>query len=218
MGTIIAQKIVDQAETVLQDVTNVRWPAEELLDWLNLGQVEIVRLAPDANAVTSEIKLDAGTKQMIPPNGIRFIGLIRNVPRVGHDQSSRAIREIDRGVLDASRPNWHAEKPDPVVRHFMFDPRMPHIFYVYPPQPADGRYVEISYSATPVDVYANSPIALDDVYAGALLDYLLYRAYSKDADHAPNAQRMMAHYSAFMQAIAGKEQGDLAAEPGTTQL
>lgn len=217
MGTIIAQKIVDQAETVLQDTTNVRWPAEELLDWLNLGQRAIVQYAPDANAVTENVKLAPGTKQEIPASGIRLIDVIRNVAVANHDQTVRAIRQTDRRFLDAQRPDWHAEDPDPVVKHFMFDERTPRVFWVYPPQPAASRYVELSYSASPADVSLSNPISLDDVYAGALLDYILYRAYSKDADYAANASRMDYHRKAFLFGIKGKEAGDQVSEPSIQQ-
>lgn len=44
-------------------------------------------------------------------------------------------------------------------------------------------------------------ITLDDIYANALLDYILYRAYSKDADYAGNAQRAIAAYEAFLRSI-----------------
>jgi len=46
-------------------------------------------------------------------------------------------------------------------------------------------------------------INLDDTYANPLLDYMLYRAYSKDAEQAGNAQRAMAHYQAMADAING---------------
>jgi len=213
MGTVLAQDIIDKAEIVLQDTTNVRWPAEELLGWLNLGQLAVVQYAPDANAVTENVKLQAGTLQSIPDVGIRLIDVSRNVAVANHDQTVRAIRKTDRRFLDAQRPAWHNETPNPVVKHYMFDPKTPRIFYVYPPQPPAPRYVEISYSAAPSDVGFTNPIALDDVYAGALLDYVLYRAYQKDADYAANAARMEYHRKAFLAGIAGKEAGDQMAEP-----
>lgn len=216
MGTITAQSIIDKAQVILQDTTNVRWVKDELLGWLNMGQLEIVRLAPDANAATEFIKLDPGTKQAIPAKGIRLIDVARNVPYAGHDQTDRAIRQTERRFLDAQRPGWHSEPPDPVVKHYMFDSRTPRIFYVYPPQPSASRYVELSYSAAPDDVGLLNPISLDDVYASALLDYVLYRAYSKDADYAANADRMRFHQQAFMRNVANKELGDVAAEPKTT--
>lgn len=57
-------------------------------------------------------------------------------------------------------------------------------------------------------------ISLDDIYASALLDYILYRAYSKDADLTPSApQRAVGHYQAFMQTITGKEQSEAKYDP-----
>jgi len=44
-------------------------------------------------------------------------------------------------------------------------------------------------------------INIDDIYANALVDYMLYRAYSKDAEYAGNAQRAVAHYTAFSNSL-----------------
>ena len=51
---------------------------------------------------------------------------------------------------------------------------------------------------------------LDDVYEGALLDYVLYRAYAKDAENPANMNRSTSHYQAFVSALGGKIQGEAA--------
>lgn len=49
MGTIIARTVIEKVQTILQDKTGVRWPAEdELLGWLNDGQREVVIFKPNA--------------------------------------------------------------------------------------------------------------------------------------------------------------------------
>ena len=45
------------------------------------------------------------------------------------------------------------------------------------------------------------------------MDYTLFRAYTKDAEFAANAQRANTHYQLFMVAITGKSQIDVISSP-----
>ena len=215
MATITATNIVSRAAIVLQDTTGVRWPqTEELLLWLNDGQREIVLRKPDAYAQNAVVALVAGTKQTIPATGIQLLDVIRNMG-TGGATPGRAITRIDREILDEQRPSWHSETASAETKHYMFDPRDPKHFYVYPPQHATPGRVEMVYAASPTDVAAlGNTITLDDIYSGVLLDYILYRAYSKDADLTPTApQRAVSHYNAFMASLGAKSQMELITNP-----
>jgi len=214
-----AKSIVDRAGIILHDTTKVRWLESELLGWLNDAQREVVLLRPDASITNDDVDLVAGTKQSLPASGIRVMDVVRNT-------EGNAIRVIDRNVLDAQQPNWHQTSANNDVAHFMFDLRDPKHFYVYPPQPvieAGGaaNQVEIIYSASPQDVtftgdataLDDEDVALDDIYGNAILDYVLYRAYSKDADFAGNAQRALKHYETFVQSLGLKFQVDRLTDP-----
>jgi hypothetical protein len=218
MATITGKNIVDRAAIILQDTTGVRWPqTDELLLWLNDGQREVVLRKPESCATNAAVVLVAGTKQSIPATGIQLIDIVRNMGTTG-TTAGRACTRIDRQILDEQRPDWHdAADADDEVLHWMFDPRDPKHFYVYPPQPSsDFGYVEIVYASAPTDVanLTDATIGLDDVYAGALLDYVLYRAYSKDADLTPGApQRAMAHYQNFITSLGAKIQVEQTTNP-----
>ena len=56
-------------------------------------------------------------------------------------------------------------------------------------------------------------IKLDDVYLSAIIDWVLYRAFSKDAEHAANASRAGAHHSAFISGIGDKTKSDVSSAP-----
>jgi hypothetical protein len=58
-------------------------------------------------------------------------------------------------------------------------------------------------------------ISLPDIYGNALGDYVLYRAYTKDSEYAGNAQRAVAHYTAFANALGIEIKGTLAVAPVT---
>jgi len=209
MSTIIAQSIIDRAGKLLQDITKVRWTEPELLEWLNDGQREIVNLRPDANPKNIAVVMVTGTKQNIPATGIRLIDIVRNMGTDGLTPG-RGVRIVDREVLDSQLPDWHASTPAAESKHYCFDARDPKQFYVYPPQPAvSPGFLELVYSEAPADILIGAVITIDDVYSNAILDYIMYRAYSKDAEYAANPARATSHYQAFALSL-GMDEKNLA--------
>jgi len=61
------------------------------------------------------------------------------------------------------------------------------------------------------DTSAN--LAIPDIYANAIMNYVLYMAYMKDAEFAGNQQRASSHYQLFSTSIAGKGQLDATTSP-----
>lgn len=214
MATIQVSSILSRAATLIQDATNVRWPQAELLDWLNDGQREIVLLKPEASVKNESFALTAGkTKQSLPASGVLVIDVVRNLGADGLTPGS-AIRMVDRDVLDSQRPTWHSDANTlGYVQHFMYDTRDPKTFYVYPKAPATAWNIELIYSAAPNDASIGGVIQIDDIYSNALLDYVLYRAYSKDADFATNSQLAVAHFNAFAQSLGAKAAVEQASKP-----
>lgn len=212
MGTLTAQSIVDKAEQILQDATNVRWTEAELLGWLNDGQRQIALMRPDASVTNGNITLVAGTKQSLPASGLRLLDVVRNMG-VGGATAGTAVRLVDREVLDAQRPDWHSETASASIKHYVFDARNPKTFYVYPPATGTSPTVEAIYSVAPADVLIAAAITLDDIYQNPLLDWILYRAFSKDAEYAANEQLAIKHLSAFMSALGVKSEVDVATSP-----
>ena len=214
MGTIAASTILDKAQTILQDTSGVRWPDEELLGWLNDGQREIVIYKPNASVKNQAVALVAGTKQTLPADGVQLIDLPRNM---GNGSTpGRAIRITMREVLDAQVPNWHALTQSTEIKHYTYTLLDPKTYYVYPPAVA-GTQVEMVYTATPANVGSTaSAITIDDIYQTVLLDYVLYRAYSKDTEYAPDGNRAAAHQNAYLAAIGGKARVEAAVNPNAS--
>lgn len=213
MATVTVQSIIDKAEILLQDTTNVRWSAAELVDWLNDGQREVALHKPESTAKNIAVILTAGsTKQALPTDGISLLRITRNMG-AGGTTPGDGIRLVQRADMDAQVPTWHSDTNTAgKIKHYVFDPRDPKTYYVYPKAPATAWYVELAYSAVPGDCVAGGTIHLDDIYANALLDYVLYRAYSKDAETG-NGQRAIAHYTAFANALGVKSQAEAAQNP-----
>ena len=219
--TVTVQSVVDRAQTVLQDTTGVRWPVvSELVLWVNDAQREIALFKPDATAVNATVTLATGTKQTIPDAGNRLLNVVRNMSAASSGTGKRAVRLVDRSVLDSQTPDWH----DPVVtgsaahtaviKHFVYDETNPRNFYVYPGV-AGNAYLEIVYSANPATVAQNASLAIPDIFANAVMNYVLYMAYMKDAEFASNAQRASSHYQLFMSSVTGKAQIDAVSNPNT---
>jgi len=216
---VTVQSVIDRVQTTLQDTTGIRWPvADELVLWVNDAQREIALLKPDASATNDTITLVTGTKQTIPSAGNRLLRVVRNMSAATGGTGKRSIRLVSREILDAQTPDWH----DPtvsgdaahtsVVKHYMYDEQDPRNFYVYPGV-SGSAYVEIVYSANPSTVTASDDLSIPDIYANAVMNYVLYMAYMKDAEYAGNSQRAANHYQLFSASVTGKAQVDLITTP-----
>ena len=215
-GTYLLARI----EATLQDTANVRWTVTELLNYINDGQREIVNIQPGATATHSNVQLVTGTKQSIPTDGLKLISVLRNMSStINAATGGRAIRLVSWDILDTQDPNWH----DPTAtgdathgttpKHYLFDENDPLNFYVYPGV-AGNAYVELVYSQRPTDLSAaSSTIGIPDNYSNAIIDYCLFRAFTKDAEFAGNGARAGVHYQMFAVSVQGKAQIDAFIKP-----
>jgi hypothetical protein len=216
--TIAAQSIIHRVIDTMQDNTSVRWPVAELVRYLNDGQREVVLYRPDSMVTDATVTLVAGAKQALPSNGSKLIDVIRNT-----SGNKRSVRMTNRNILDTQSPNWYNLTGVTEVLHYMYDPRDPKVFYVYPPAASTGASVELVYSAYPTDITepadgalytaVTGNISLPDIYGNVLADYILYRAYTKDSEYAGNAQRAQAHYGAFQAALTTEMAGTTGVAP-----
>lgn len=209
MGTITGQSIVDRARRILQDTTagGTRWLDAEMLDWINDAQREIVLLKPNSYSAVEDLTLITGTKQVLPAEGLLLLTVVRNV-------SGKAVRRVDRNILDSENPDWHTATPSAVVEHYIFDEDSPETFWVYPPQSGTPGSVEVIYSKAPADLGSlAATITLNDIYMNVILDYILYRAYSKDTDYAGNQTRAANHYNGFNNSLGVKSQQEMTSSP-----
>jgi hypothetical protein len=219
MAITLAKDIIDRAKIVLQDTSaaGTRWPNSELENWLNDAQKEIVLYRPDAKTVNEEFTPVAdSSKQTIPAAGLRLIEVTRNTAATS---TYGATRMIQRSILDDQVPGWHNVTASVSVEHWVYDERDPKNFYLYP-RPTSAARVEIIYSTVPDQISivdsnetytalaATEVIGLDDIYANAMLDFMLYRAYSKDAEYAGNANRAQSHMMAFASSLGVKTKID----------
>lgn len=223
MATVKVVDLIARAKTILQDEDSVRWSLSELQWWLNDGYRETLIFRPDSNTITGEFTCVAGPRQVLTtifPAATRLVSVLRNTATTSNKY---AVRLVDRRVLDDQRKGWYTETASVSIEEYMFDQRQPREFLVYPPATSAAK-LEISYAQVPSphtlsevqldDLATTETIRIDDTFANCLLDYMLYRAYTKDAEQQDNAARAVAHYQAFQSSLGFSAQVAAAAQPG----
>lgn len=224
--------IMERAAIILQDDGFVRWLPSELCSWINEGIKAIILAKPSAKTETRVLTLAKGTLQAIAtvsgsPTPLALISLTRNITattpvRIG----GRTVRAVSGALLDAQEPYWH--DPNQVrfakeVRQYVYDEQNPLEFYVYPGNDGTGQ-IEGVVSVLPTLLAAtgaanelasyDTDLTLPEPYSVPLLDYVLYRAFSKD-DTGAQPGRSMSHYSAFASALGIKIQVEGASSPNS---
>lgn len=209
--------VVTRAALLLNDIgndtigvaANTRWSQAELIDWVSDAQRQIVLARPSASNDVKFITLAAGTRQSLPVDGWLLLSVNRNA-------SGRAIRQVDRKILDAQNPNWHADPAQAVVWNYTYDANDQYSFYVYPP--SDGTSsIELNYSVMPAQlVNLTDTLLLDSIYLTPMVDYVCFRALSKDAEFAGGASLAANFLNAFQTAIGMRSAAEKNDSPDAT--
>ena len=196
-----AQTIILAAQDELQDPAGVRWPATELVQHLHEGQRAIAQKRPDTTATVVTFSPAApGARHTLPAAAASLIDIPRNAAG-----RKRAITKVDQVLLDATVRDWQGMTPSAEVLHFMHDLREPRVFLTYPPA-STAAALELVYSAYPAATATaggaaastvTRNIGLPDEWATALRYYVLFRAWSKDAEYGGNPQLAATNYGLF---------------------
>lgn len=186
MATV--QTLIDEVREVIHDaVTTYRWADAELIDYCNAGIRQTIVLVPEANAVeTIETITNSIARQALPSGGIKFIKVARNYADDGTTPQG-SVRLTEKDALDSYDPDWEYDttiKADGAnfFVHYCHDPREKAVFYLYPPQAAANKKVAIVYSAVPTaHTLVGDTFALNDEYLNAVIQYIIYRALTKES-------------------------------------
>lgn len=193
--------LTTRAGKILKDANHVRWTDAELLLWYNDAVRDTVQFDTAANSKHVTQILAAGARQSIPADAVALLDVAGNINADGSHGSQ--IFMCDRKALDAFMPKWQAGSQKTSVQNAMYDPGDRKTYYVYPPVAA-GTKIEIVHSFIPSEATnaASDDIALDPQYFTPLLDYMLWRAFSKDSENPASKARADSHSSAFQSALA----------------
>lgn len=196
-----AQTLVDRAGIQLYDETGLDWPEAELLGYLNEAIAHLVTSQPTEFATLEQVTHVPGTRQSLPAGGVALLRVRNAVNALG--AATRGVTLFDLAAMDAVNPGWHAAKAG-AVRQFAYDPRDPKVYWVYPP--SNGTDAVIEYVLEPAALALGDTVPVGTRFEGALLDYLLFRAYSKDTEYAGQDGRAALHYQAYLGVTGGAAQ------------
>lgn len=217
MANVTLKYVIDLVTGTLQDADYDAWDEQELVNWANIGSRQIVSFVPAANLVIDSVKLAEGPLQQLGTKGIAVFDVIRNMGTDGKTPGP-AITRTTLELISLYLQSWPQTTESAEIASFATDPQRPRIFYVYPP--ADGTsYVEVARSEVPEAIvwdsggaWETAMVGVSNEYVGALADYILFRAFSKDSDFPGNKERASMHYQAFLQALVVTTQQQQRAE------
>lgn len=195
MALTVAQ-LIDDAARDLQDKGHIRWTRKDLLDWFNAAQRAFAEHRPDQMAQPRELVLIAGWRQQLPADALTLVDITNNA-----NAMQRRITKTDLWVLDAVAPAWRSYSTAREVQHFMHDLGTPQEFLVYPPVVA-GTKVRAVLGVAAIDLAseAGTP-AVPERWMDALRHFVLFRAWSLDAEFGGNAALAQAHRVLYNEAL-----------------
>lgn len=210
-----AQYVFSQVTREVNDLTSTRWTMPELAGYFNDGQRDIVMHRPDAMNTRISHALVAGSRQTLPTGGEKLIAVNHNT-----GGTKGAVTKTDRKILDDQVRSWRNLTGSTEILHYMYDPREPRVFEVYPPA-ATGASLDLEYAALPADIAipaegslytaATGAMSISDLFTNALVNYILYRCYRKDTEYTANPARAGAYYQAYVNDLGIEAKGSLVA-------
>ncbi|EBG5293759.1 hypothetical protein S483_001330 [Salmonella enterica subsp. salamae] len=178
--TIAVVDVLGRVNTQLRDPGFIRWTKSELLGYFNDAVRAVALKRPDATAAVIPFECAAGVRQQLPESVYQLIDI------VGQD-SGRVVVPVDRVTLDTADPMWRTISGEMSAEAYLYNPALPQYFMLYPGV-ADGVTLEIAASLYPVDVTLEDldeedpvAMAISDIFINPVVDWCLYRAFSKDA-------------------------------------
>lgn len=204
---VVASVIISRAQKILLDTSGVRWDSAELLGWINDAQREISLYKPSESIRRDVLAMAQGTYQRVAADSTRILSVVSNLRSVSPRVAGRSVTMVALDVMNIMHPRWQEEGYFPYAseaKHVSPDPADEGAFYVFPGNDGTGK-LEVVVAVPPALLTADTQsLVVRDVYANAVLDYVLYRAFSKDSESPNTSERAGGHYAMFSAAIGIK--------------
>ena len=206
MANTNVKTIVRQVQRRLIDEDAIRWSDDDMLDYTNSAIKAVLAVRPDAYVLNHEFVCVEGTKQELTERSNFLINVVRN-------SKGKAIRgPHDMLMLDNYYPEWRSSTPEDVADCYLYDERDPKVFYLYPAV-NDQHKIEIIETVIPESItkaeFDNDiESSLGPLYDNALVEYMVYLAFSQDNEFAANANKANLALAAFNSVLGNKNQSD----------
>lgn len=204
---MLASVLVNEVSSILNDAeignANVRWPVPELLNFMSEGIAAALQFKPSLFVSVVQLPLAPGSTQRLPDDYSRILDIHFNVNPDGSEGPN-----VLPGVYNLQQA---FQKPGcrsgALIEVYSAYPGSERYFWVDPPISANLSYtpkVEALVMVAPQPITdVNQPIVFPgtnpQLYQGALVDWMLYRCYSKDQESQTSFERGQAHLRAFQQ-------------------
>lgn len=201
MATV--DSLVQRAAELLNDPNHERWTYANLIEWVNAGVASACKVVPQLYTKKVDLTLVEGAIQALPAEYTLFIR--GYYTKIGGATIGKTPINSELGSVTLIDPNWMSGTPANEIDEIMYDVNTLHTFLVNPPQPAgttNTLYAEVG--AAPPFALPNEAIPIPLVFETAIVDYVLFRAYSMDAEHASQDGRAAVHYNTFKAALLGR--------------
>lgn len=193
------QNIITTARYILNDTeATYRNSDTELLTYVNDGMREISSARKDLFSFVGDYTCVVSSAEQ----QVTFADA-QEVIKVLCIHGGAALTFFDLDTMDAFKPSWRSDTAA-AATGWSKHPVDPLRFFIYPKAPATAQTLDLLYVRVPTalaigDTISEIPASLTP----ALVDYVVYRAESKDAEHV-NSGRAVAHGAAFVAKISSK--------------
>jgi len=212
-----AATLITEVRGLLSDETVAyRWSDAELLRYLNAAQRQIVTLVPEAFAVELPITVVPGNARQTLSRATGAIKFIKVTSNIEGGFRTGLLRSIEKDALDTHDPDWEvtaaADSPS-YFKHYMHDPREPLVFYLYP-LPNAAKQIFVVHSLRPtVATTTSSDVALGADYENAIIDYMVFRALSREGRFGLPADKVQNLWNNFLRSLGLKIESDRRVSP-----
>lgn len=210
--TIAISTIINAAARELYDVDNIKWSRSELLGFVSEAEKQIMVLHPQNNSTVDTIDLAAGCQQAVPIEAHQLVDVYHNVAS-DNLTPRRAVRMVSRRLMNSYEPGWMYAAQTTEVQNVIFDEQDKRHFWVYPPNNGEGK-LNIAYLAVS-EPYATEEdnLRISDAYYTAALEFVLFRACSKQAPFSPGPSEASRHFALFTAAMTVKADSEAVNSP-----
>lgn len=180
---MIAQDVITRVRRTFGDEAAVQVVDDDVIRWLNDGQIEIIKHNDGALQKTDLIDLVAGQAQYTLPTDFLILRSLRY--KYTSSLSFVSIRYKNMQEFDNSIDGWDGAAYSTGNPQFftMYEQKV--ILFPIPDQSAvDG--LKVLYNQKPADIVSISdPLGLPLIYHNTLVKYCLWQASLLDEDHEP---------------------------------